>query len=128
MSMELDIEVCLNSFSWLAATELAKRFPVEFPNTGAEASHQDVVIRAAPEPQVVTDVDARIRDFLQGLTAQAEAVKQSQGVLRLGIFYDLRETVVFPFRLSVETVKALCELNLSVDATGYPCADEEEPV
>lgn len=124
--MELDIEVRLNNFSRFAALELAKHFPVEFPKADTKASHQDVIIQVAAKPQIVTNVDAGIRDFLRSLTVHAEAVKQSQGILRLGIFYDLRETVVFPFRLSVETIKALGELNLSVDATGYPCSDEEE--
>jgi hypothetical protein len=122
--MEVDIEVRLNSFSRLIALELAKHFPVEFPQTDIKTSHQNVIIRSAPKPQVVPDVDTGIRDFLRSLTTYAETIKQSQGTLRIGIFYNLCETVAFPFRLSIETVKLLCELNLSVDATGYPCADE----
>lgn len=122
--MEIDIEVCLSGISRIIALDIAKYFPVEYPQEGARIAHLNVIIRPAMNPQIVSDVDIEIRNFLQGLTVYAEAIKQSQGTLRIGIFYNLCETVVFPFRLSIETIKLLCELNLSVDATGYPCADE----
>jgi hypothetical protein len=121
--MELDLEVRLSNLSPLAVAELAKRFPIEFPGA-SDASYQDVLIRATPKPQFVPNIDVGVGDFLQSLTPHADAIKKSKGTLRLGIFYDLSETVVFPFRLSVETVKALGDLNLSLDATGYPCGDD----
>lgn len=122
--MELDLDVGFDSFPQASTLELQKILPVEFARTNA--SCRDVVVRAAPEPRTVASVDAAIQEFLNILKMHAEAVRQSQGILHLGIFYDLRETVVFPLRLSVETVKALAELNLEVDATGYPCADESD--
>jgi hypothetical protein len=77
--MELDVDVCLNNFPQASASELAKRFPVEFIKTKTDATYQDVVIRAASESQVVASVDAVIRDFLQSLKPHAEAIRQSQG-------------------------------------------------
>lgn len=125
--MELDIDIRLTKFPRKIALELGEHFPVEFKNakTDEEGSpYCEIAVWAAAESQVVTNVDTGVRNFLQRLAAYTEIIKQSRGVLRLGIFYDLSETVVFPFRLSIETVKALGELNLSIDATGYPCADE----
>jgi hypothetical protein len=124
--MELDADVSLNNLPRSIALELAKRFPVEFSKKDAAATHQDVVIRFASAPQVVTDVDAAVQDFLRSLVTHADAIKRSCGVLRLGVFYDLSETVVFPLQLSAETIRTLGELNLGIDATGYPCAEESE--
>lgn len=118
--MEVDIEVRLNSFPRVVALEIARHLPVEFTKPG------EVVLRAAQEPRAVTDIDAAVRDFLRSLVAHAEAVRQSNGVLRLGIFYDLDETVVFPLQLSLETIKVLGDLNLSLDSTGYPCSEESQ--
>lgn len=126
MSTELDIEVYFSRFSRFSVSEIAKYVPVEYQKKNTGSSYHEVIIRAALEPQTVTDVDEQIRDFLRILTIQAEAVKQSHGMLRLGIFYDLSETVVFPFRLSIETIRVLGELNLSVDVTGYPCTEDTD--
>ena len=133
MPMELDIEIQLANFPRQIALELAEHFPVEFQNKKEKIDKEgllycEITVRAAAKSQVVANVDTGIHNFLQRLATYAEAIKQYQGVLRIGVFYDLNETVVFPFRLSVETVKALGELNLSIDATGYPCAEEpDEP-
>ncbi len=123
--MELDVEVHLENLPRPIALELAKCFPVELGEVTSDVV-RDVVVRPASESHVVTDVEIGIRAFLQSLTMYSEAIKKSRGALRLGIFYDLRETVVFPFRLSAEIVKTIGELNLSIDATGYPCAEESE--
>ena len=106
MTVELDIEIQLTKFPRKISLELAEYFPVEFQSTKMdkeEFPYCGITVRAAAESQVVTNVDTGIRDFLQRLAAYTEAIKQSGGVLHLGIFYDLNETVVFPFRLSVET-------------------------
>jgi hypothetical protein len=123
--MELDIDIRLNDFPRAVALEIAQRLPVEF-KTATEAAHQQVLIRAAQEPRAVTDIDGELLDFLRSLATYAETLRQSKGTLRLGIFYDLDETVVFPLRLSLETIKVLGDLNLSLDATGYPCSDESQ--
>lgn len=44
--------------------------------------------------------------------------------LRVGIFYNLKETVVFPFRLSSSVLQKIASLNLDLSVTGYPCAED----
>jgi hypothetical protein len=125
-SMEADVEVRLAHFPKVAAMELAKHYAVDFDKTDTGAESQGVVVRATMGSKTELALEEAVRTFLQGLSMQADAVRRAQGVLRIGVFYDLQETVVFPFRLSANVVKQIAELSLSIDATGYPCADESE--
>lgn len=120
--MDVDIEVQLAKVPKPIVTEIAKRFSVEFASKEKKAGPQDIVVR--PTSQHPT-LESSIANFLAELAAYGETIKQSSGTLRLGVFYDLDETVVFPLRLSADVVRAIGSLNLAVDATGYPCKDDE---
>jgi hypothetical protein len=80
-------------------------------------------VRPAAQPEAL---ETGISNLLRHLDAYADTIRRSAGTLRVGLFYDLDETVVFPLRLSADVVKALAALNLAVDATGYPCKDEAD--
>ena len=126
MSMELDIEVCLDAVPVETVLELQKKFPVTCACDNANAIARNAIISAWDHPRAVVSVDEEVSRFLQQLDYHAETVRGARGVIRLGIFYALTETVVFPFRLSVETVKEIGALNLAMDVTGYPCSEESE--
>ncbi len=44
-------------------------------------------------------------------------------LLRLGIYYDLEETVVFPVMLTNTCISLLSKINVSLDISGYPCSE-----
>ena len=122
--MEVDIEICLNNVARGEISSLAKQFLVERTNKDAGGELQDIVIRQ--EAGNRTDiVDHIVRDFLNNMTAFSETIRKHQGVLRLGIFYDIEESVVFPFQLSCEAIKLMADLNILIDATGYPCSPDD---
>jgi hypothetical protein len=64
-----------------------------------------------------------IKSFLVGLEAIRNVIKNGAGRIRLGIFYHLNETMVFPFFLSAESIRVISDFNILLDATGYPCND-----
>lgn len=124
LEMEIDIEICLSSVPKDKVSNLAKQFNVSSLKEDA-VSYQDVVIRQEPGNRTGI-IDHVVRDFLTNLYSYSEIIKNHQGVLRLGIFYNLDESVVFPFRLSSEVVKSMAELNLAIDSTSYPCSPDDE--
>ena len=123
MDMEVDIEICLNNVTRGEASSLARQFLVKHTKKDAGVL-QDIVIRQEIDNRTGI-VDHIVRDFLSNLASFSEIIKKHQGVLRLGVFYNIDESVVFPFRLSCEAIKSIADLNLSIDATGYPCSPEE---
>lgn len=121
--MDVDIEVQLGKVPRAVALEIAKRLSVEFASEKEKADPQDIVVRPAAQAQTL---DTGISNLLRDLDAYADTIRRSAGTLRVGVFYDLDETVVFPLRLSADVVRALGALNLAVDATGYPCKEEAD--
>ena len=121
--MEVDIEIYLNNVARGEISSLAKQFLVESANKDAGGELQDIVIRQEANNRTGI-VDHIVRDFLNNMTLFSETIRKHQGVLRLGIFYDIEESVVFPFRLSCEAIKLIADLNILIDATGYPCSPD----
>ena len=121
--MEVDIEIHLNNVARGEISSLAKQFLVESANKDAGGELQDIVIRQEANNRTGI-VDHIVRDFLNNMTSFSEIIRKHQGVLRLGIFYDIEESVVFPFRLSCEAIKLIADLNILIDATGYPCSPD----
>jgi len=71
-------------------------------------------------------IDETVAGFLAGLQPLAEKIKSLRAELRIGVFYDLEETVVFPFPLKTETVRAIAEYGLALDAILYACGPEDD--
>ncbi|EIF35324.1 hypothetical protein BCh11DRAFT_03140 [Burkholderia sp. Ch1-1] len=78
----------------------------------------------SPSEKVVDDVDLEIQNFLRKLQACGFDEKV-QNVLRVAMFYDLTETVVFPFSISSSTIRLLADCGMSLETVGYPCSDDE---
>jgi hypothetical protein len=48
-------------------------------------------------------------------------VNWAGGCLRVGVFYDLSESIVFPMKYGLELMRLLVSMNLSIECVGYPC-------
>jgi len=70
-------------------------------------------------------IDETISKFLTNLIPLKGKLKVLNAELRVGVFYDLKETVVFPLHLSKENIFKLASLDLSLDATIYVCGEDE---
>jgi hypothetical protein len=119
--VDIDFELQLRSFPRAGSADLCESFVVEMEGDG---ELRDVVLRAEREVRPPDSLDAAMADWLRNLEAHAQTVRQCNATIRLGMFYNVKETVVFPFRLSAQTIHALSNLNLGISATGYPCDDE----
>ena len=71
---------------------------------------------------VPSTVSPLVEEFLVGLLSISEQIRTVGGEVRLGIFYDLEDTMVFPVHLSADCIKLLSKFNVSIDSTGYPCS------
>jgi len=70
-------------------------------------------------------IDETISKFLAELHPLEGKLRELKAELRVGVFYDVRETVVFPFRLAKENVSRIASFDLSLDATIYVCSEEK---
>ncbi len=124
--MDADIAVILQSVPRDLAEELSKKFIVDYKGKEKDQFSADIAIRYSSEPIVVNDLSTVIFTFLSEISAFAEVIKSLRGVLRIGVFYNLNETVVFPFYLSLGSVKIIENFGLAIDVSGYPCNDDSE--
>ena len=76
---------------------------------------------------VDSTVSPFICEFLAGLCSIEEQIRSLGGEVRLGIYYDLEDTIVFPVYLSAECIRLLSKFNVGIDSTGYPCSEEDAP-
>ena len=70
--------------------------------------------------------DLALVGFLENFSSCAKELRGCNGAVRVGIFYTAEETSVIPFRVSAIAIQKLADLGLSLDATGYPCAADND--
>jgi hypothetical protein len=126
--MEVDIELTVTVDSYGTATlvnGLSRNYLAKVVGSGSTPGTVEYSIRFANDVsrEVESTVGVVILDFVQGLTPLLNVISRANGILRLGIYYDLRETMVFPLILSAECVKSIASFELSLDCTGYPCSE-----
>lgn len=124
--MEADIAVILQGVPRDLSEELSKNFIVAYKSKDKNQFAVDLSVRYSSELTVVSDLNAAIFAFLNQVGVFSDAINSLKGVLRIGVFYDLRETVVFPFCLSLDSVKIIEHLGLAIDVSGYPCSDDSD--
>ncbi|WP_175052340.1 hypothetical protein [Paraburkholderia sediminicola] len=74
--------------------------------------------------RAVDDVDSEIQDFLRNLQV-CGFDETAENVLRVAIFYELNETIVFRFSISSSTIRLLADCGMSLETVGYPCSDDK---
>lgn len=125
--MKLTVKVDAQFFN-LKDSEIAnmrERFGVQerLRQGGTKVIH----VWLSSEEKTVDDVDLEIQDFLTALR-KCGFEKRSENSLRLAIFYDVNETIVFPFSISAATVQLLADCGMSLKTVGYPCSDDQPAV
>lgn len=69
---------------------------------------------------IKTNIGVHIEKFLKGLVALKPMIAKYKGSLRLGIFFNLDKTVIFPVFLTENSIKQIADFNLSVTSISYP--------
>lgn len=70
------------------------------------------------------DFELALIEFLRSLENVKSYIFNLNSRIRFGMFYNLNETVVFPFFLSKEIVGLLNEFGFSMEVSCYPCDEE----
>lgn len=71
-----------------------------------------------------TKINETIFRFLSGLQPLEGNLRELKAELRVGVFYDIRETVVFPLYINIGTIDKMSLFGLSLDANIYVCNGE----
>ena len=127
MEVDIDLSVSIPSSEESSIrTALPSGYVMEESRNDSNPGETRFLIRYKDERsrQIQTNVGVLIVDFLSKLTSLENILRKFGGELRLGIYYELKETAVFPFRLPSECIHRLASLNLSLESTGYPCSDD----
>lgn len=70
-------------------------------------------------------VDETVSKFLSDLHLLEEKLRALKAELRVGVFYSVTETAIFPFQLGTDCVARVARCGLALDATIYVCGEEE---
>lgn len=70
-------------------------------------------------------IDETVSRFLSDLHLLEEKLRKLKAELRVGVFYGMAETAIFPFRLGVDCVAGIARCGLVLDAAIYVCGEEE---
>lgn len=119
--MNIDVEISLPVANKLTDSQLPEGYFIEERGTRKKA----LFLRGSSS--IGERVDETVSGFLSGLHTLGEHLRALNVSLRIGVFYDLNETVIFPFQLSAATLEKIAELGLALDATIYVCGEDEEP-
>ena len=124
MHIEIDIELEVDLQLQFMLTNMAAQLPEKYVAEHREPRHflyivyEDASISSKP-------LDEGIICFLNGLVAFREKISALNACVRVGMFYQVNETIVCPVRLSKQCIKILNQFGVSLDVTGYPCSDDE---
>jgi hypothetical protein len=123
--MDIDIELRLrpNSESQLAAV---RKWAVAGLKVTSSKKGDELIVRTSQSEKFETSLDNAVREFLDDLQSAGIDQRYEGRALRIGVFYDLQETVVFPVRLLAPTLAMLANLALDLNISGYPCAPEQD--
>jgi hypothetical protein len=123
--MDIDIELRLRSGTESQVGTVRDGTVAGFKVT-LNKKGDELIIRTAQSERPETSLDMAVREFLDALQSVGIGRKGEERALRIGVFYDLEETVVFPVTLSTQTLAMLVDWDLDLNISGYPCAPEED--
>ena len=123
--MDIDIELHVSPNSQDLLTAVRSLGVAGVTATPAKKS-DELIIRSALSEQSAISPDEAVAAFLDQLKDLSS--REGKRTLRVGVFYDLAETVVFPVRLSISTLAKLAAWSVELDVTGYPCSKTDEAV
>jgi hypothetical protein len=70
-------------------------------------------------------IDETVSRFLSDLHCLEKKLRKLKAELRVGVFYSVAETAVFPFRLGVDCIAGIVRCGLALDAIIYVCGEDE---
>lgn len=124
MPLEIDIELNCGQQSAQVISKIAERLPDSyFWVTRGKA--ENLFISLEEYPNRITQLDKAVISFLNGLLDIKQEIILLNASLRIGLFYQLSETVICPVMLSKSCINLICQFGLDLDISGYLCGEDE---
>lgn len=120
MSFDIDVEVILSFLDKSHKENFISRMP---KRVLIYETDDNVTLQVENCSKVDTTLDEIIKCFFENITGLEEYFQESKNVLRIGMYYSLQDTVVFPVILSNENLSFLSQFKMSLDFSGYACSD-----
>lgn len=124
MSFECTLEITANSSQNFSSSKFYVSLPKQYAykenqkNGNISVSSDDFSFSSWPE------FEKNTYDFLENLNFMSSEKELDALALRIAIYYDIEETVIFPFCFSNDLIKKAYEMKLSLEINGYPCSSE----
>ncbi|MCS8265589.1 hypothetical protein N0497_29270 [Pseudomonas aeruginosa] len=124
MSFECTLEITANSSQNFSSSKFHVNLPKQYAykenqkNGNISVSSNDFSFSSWPE------FEKNTYDFLENLNFMSSEKELDALALRIAIYYDIEETVIFPFCFSNSLIKKAYEMKLSLEINGYPCSRE----
>ncbi len=124
MSFECTLEITANSSQNFSSSKFHVSPPKQYAyrenkkNGNISVSSNEFSFSSWPE------FEKNTYDFLENLNFLSSEKELDALALRIAIYYDIEETVIFPFCFSNGLIKKAYEMKLSLEINGYPCSRE----
>jgi hypothetical protein len=125
MTTTIDIQLFLDDEDRVDFDEIKKLLPAEFILESKEKSEYKWAISYSDESCLSGSLNEEVFNFASKLIALDWLLKKSNKLLRIGVFYDIKETIVCPMIFEENTVELLAKLKSKIFLTGYLCSDTE---
>lgn len=126
VSTEFDIEIELvcEELGFLSVPDTVEGFATVHGPSGVRKA---LKLEGRFDLQHFSDVGAKLTAVLRGLRCLFSApILQCSGTVRIGLFFDISETVIFPVFLGRDAVAEMAALGLELDCTCYPGSDDDD--
>lgn len=124
--MEVDVEIELPSVSSPMDYELDGFLPNNYFIEDRGTHKKAYFLRGTASTG--ERIAGTISRFLSDLSPLKEKLRALKAELRVGVFYSVTETVIFPFQLSADCISQIAQFGLALDAIIYVCGEEEQGI
>ncbi|MFD2113759.1 hypothetical protein [Thiorhodococcus fuscus] len=124
MAVTVDIQLFIENLSTATMGSLSKKLPAEF-SIETRGNDSSLVISYRTDDDLENSLDEELNVFLGKLFSVEGLLCEVELLLRVGVFYDIKETIVCPIMLKRNTISMINRFNADIYITGYLCSDPE---
>jgi hypothetical protein len=99
--------------------------PYEFIAEDVSDKSTLLIISYRSDNELNYSLDQEIKEFLIKLLSVEKILLEFEKTLRVGVFYDIKETIVCPILLEKETIELIARFKTKIFLTGYLCSEPE---
>lgn len=120
MSFECTLEITANPSLKLDSSSFITSLPIRYTFKNKKNSNTISVSTDDFSFSNWLEFENSAYSFLKGLTFMTNEEEISNLIFRIAIYYNIDETVIFPFHLSKKMINKIHEMKLFIETNGYP--------